>query len=387
MALHLLTSEIRESSLATIFLGPASGPPYTAISFAQPRKDSLTGLIRLDTNHKIIWDKNVIYHTYSNPQGGTELRKSVLDWNPALADVQRQAQVDAYVGSSDGRVIIKNLQTGGSGLLNFSAQELDYWREADFSKAGTVTDKTVVSGGNVFLDGGGQTWFGGGQTGDDIPDELNNPAWPSSSYRFLIQPDYIYKSGSRVRFKFAASASGGDSALNITSPSLAETDPSNPGDIIDTTRRALTFDGSNNKTLSRGETAWTDWLSWETAVGEVFNKNKSYSLTYYSDTTKTGGNFNIRKWIDSTSPIETQKFFWSGTDASISPLDWGLSGEAQTYTDALEEIEVSYCSSGTLISQIYNTGVDDPIYDRITWTETLPAGMDISITQVCQFPS
>ena len=378
-ALHLLTNEIRESSLATIFLGPSSGPPYSAISFGQPKKNSVSGLIVLDSNHNIIWDKAIIYHTYNNPEGGTELRKSVLAWAPTLTDSQRQAQADSYVGSPDGRVIIKNLQTGGSGLLNFSAEEYDHWLETDFSNTGIVTDKTVVSGGNVFLDGGGQTWFVGGQTGDDIPDDNNNPATLSSSYRILIRPEYIFKCGSQVRFKFVASPSGGDSALDITSPSLAETDTTNSRNIIDATRRVLTFGGSNNKTLARGETAWTDWLAWEASVGEVFNKDKTYSLTYYSNTASAGGNFDVRKWIDSTVPLETQEFLWSGTDASTSPLDWGTSGEAQTYLVALEEIEVSYCASGTLTSQIYNTGVDDPIYDTLSWTETLPAGTDIAI--------
>lgn len=378
-SLHLLTNEIRESSLATIFLGPASGPPYNAISFGQPQKSSVTGLIVLDSNHNIIWDKTIIYHTYNNPEGGTELRKSVLSWDATLTDVQRQALVDSYVGSPDGRVIIKNLQVGGSGLLNFSTQEFDHWLETDFSNTGIVTDKTVVSNGNVFLDGGGQTWFVGGQTGDDIPDDSNNPGSSSSSSRILIRPEYIFKCGSQVRFKLAASPSGGDSALDITVPSLAETDTTNSRNIIDATRCLLTFSGNNNKTLARGESIWTDWLAWESAVGEVFNKNKAYSLTYYSDTTKTGGSFDVRKWIDGTVPVETQEFLWNGTDASTSPLDWGASGEAQTYLVGLEEIEVSYCASGTLTSQIYNTGVDNPLYDTISWTETLPAGTDIAI--------
>ncbi len=369
-ALYLLTNEIRESSLATIFLGPASGPSYNAISFGHAKRNSVNGLICLDSNHNIIWDKTIIYHTYNNPEGGAELRKSVLDWDPSLTDSERQEQVDSYVGSSDGRAIIKNLQAGGPGLLTLSAQEYDHWLETDFSNENIVMDKTVVSGGNVFLDGGGQTWFVGGQTGDDIPDNINDPAATVSSYRLLIYKGSLFKSGSRVRIKFAASSSG-TGALNITRASLAETDSGNSRNIVGS---ALTFSDSDSKTLTIGETAWTDWLSWETASGEVFNKDKNYSITYYSDTTQSGGNFCARKWIDNTEPIETQEFLWSGTDASNS-----ASGTAETYLYGAEEIEVSYCSSGTLTSQIYNTGVDNPIYDTIAWNETVPSGTDISI--------
>ena len=375
-ALHLFTRAFRESSLATIFLGPNTGPPYNAICFAQAKRNAASGLIILDSGNNIIWDKAIIYHTYNNPNGGTELHKSILDWNPALTDAERQAQVDLYVNSSGGREIIKNIQSGGAGLLDFSAKEYDYWTETDFFDEGIVTDKVVVSGGNIFLDGGGQTWFIGGQTGDDIPDNINI-SLAASSYRILIDEDSLFKSGSRVRLKFTASPDG---TLNITNPSMAETDSINFKDIVDNTKAAFNFDGgSDSKTLAAGETVWTDWLSWETAVGEVFNKDKNYSITYYSDTGETGGNFCAGKWIDNSDPIETQEILWDGTDASIAPLDWGASGEAQTYMYAVEGIEVSYCSSGTLTSQIYNTGVDNPIYDTITWTEALPTGTDIGI--------
>ena len=376
-ALHLFTREFRESSLATIFLGPGTGPPYNAISFAQAKRNAAGGLIMLDSDDNIIWENVIIYHAYNNPDGGTELRKSVLNWSAGLTDAQRQTQVDGYdVDNADGREIIKNIQAGGSGLLDFSADEYDHWLETDFSDSGIVTDKVVVSGGNVFLDGGGQTWFVGSQTGDDIPDNISI-SLAASSYRILIDEDSLFKSGSRVRLKFVASPDG---PLNITRPSLAETDSTNSKDIVDNTKVAFSFDGgSDSKTLAAGESAWTDELSWETAVGEVFNKDKNYTITYYCDTGETGGNFYARKWIDNTDPVETQEFLWTGTDASTSPLDWGTSGTTETYTYAVEEIEVSYCSSGILTSQIYNTGVNNPIYDTITWTEILPTGTDISI--------
>ena len=377
-ALHLFTREIRESSLATIFLGPSTASSYNAISFGKAERNSTSGLIMLDSDNNIIWEKAIIYNTYNNPNAGTELRKSVLNWDSGLTDLQRQAQVDSYVNSSSGREIIKNLQTGGAGLLDFSAEEYDHWTETDFFNEGIVTDKVVVSGGNVFLDGGGETWFIGGQTGDDIPDNINDPSATGSSYRILISSDSLFKSGSRVRLKFVASPTG-TGALNITRPALAETDSINFRNIVDAARSSLFFSSSASKTLAIGETAWTDWLSWETAVGEVFNKDKNYSITYYSDTGETSGNFCTRKWIDNTDPIETQEILWDGTDASIFPLDWGASGTAQTYLYAVEGIDVSYCSSGTLTSQIYNTGVDNPVYDTISWVETLPAGTDISI--------
>jgi len=375
IALHLFTREIRESSLATIFLGPSTASSYNAISFGQAKRNSTSGLIMLDSGNNIIWEKVIIYHTYNNPNAGTELRKSVLNWNSGLTDVQRQAQIDSYdVNSSSGREIIKNVQTGGAGLLDFSAEEYDHWTETDFFDAGIVTDRVVVSGGNVFLDGSGQTWFVGGQTGDYTPDNITISPAGASSYRILINSDSLFKSGSRVRLKFVASPSG---TLNITRPSLAETDSTNNRNIVDDTRSTLTFNSSASKTLAVSESAWTDWLLWETGSRGVFSKDRSYSITYYTDTTQTGANFYARKWIDALSA--TQEFFLDGTDASTSPLDWGASGTAQTYLYAVEGIEVSYCSSGTLISQIYNTGVDDPVYDTLTWTETLPTGTDISI--------
>lgn len=93
--------EIRLSDGNKMFFYPVTAGTYTAISFPQAIPDS-NGFLSL-SGGSIAWNKTVVYHVYDyGGTGPTELRKTVFNYNSALTNAQRQAQLNQVVQDGNG---------------------------------------------------------------------------------------------------------------------------------------------------------------------------------------------------------------------------------------------------------------------------------------------
>ena len=100
-AMERIKSELRLSSLDCICYYPAGLGPYTAMSFPMARDDDGDGLIELDSNGKVIWDKTMVYHVWSSSPN--QLRLTVFDpRDNSLTDAQRQEQLNSVVANGKG---------------------------------------------------------------------------------------------------------------------------------------------------------------------------------------------------------------------------------------------------------------------------------------------
>ena len=100
-AMERIKAELRLSSLDHICYYPAGIGPYTAMSFPMARDDDGDGLIELDGNGKVIWDKTMVYHVWSSSPN--QLRLTVFDpRDNSLTDAQRQEQLNSVVVNGNG---------------------------------------------------------------------------------------------------------------------------------------------------------------------------------------------------------------------------------------------------------------------------------------------
>ncbi len=116
-----LKADLRLSAQDKIVFYPEGPGPYTAISFPIARDDDHDGLIELDAEGKIIWDKTLIYHVWSS----TPNRLLLTTFDPrdnSLTDAQRQEQLNQVVAAGHGgstyngahaktRILFQNLFT------------------------------------------------------------------------------------------------------------------------------------------------------------------------------------------------------------------------------------------------------------------------------------
>jgi type II secretory pathway pseudopilin PulG len=110
-ALETIKKDLRLSSLTYIAFYPPGAEPYTAISLPVAETGS-NGLYPLNANGNIVWGKTVIYHPYSETDGTTTLRRTVIDpRDNTLTDDERETQL-ANIVTSGGEGAGQETDTG-----------------------------------------------------------------------------------------------------------------------------------------------------------------------------------------------------------------------------------------------------------------------------------
>jgi len=96
-----LQRELRKSDMQQIIYYPGSSMSHTAVSFPVAIDDDGDGYIELtggSTTAKIIWDQNVIYHTYDNTETEkVELRRTTFSPRIDMTRAEYQTQLDNVV--------------------------------------------------------------------------------------------------------------------------------------------------------------------------------------------------------------------------------------------------------------------------------------------------
>jgi len=101
----------------------------------------------------------------------------------------------------------------------------------------------------------------------------------SMTYRILIHSTHIPISGNKIRIRFSAvDPPTSYSGFNITKAYIAEVDPNDERDIIDSTKTNITFNNGQDSTglIPPGEFIWSDIIDFD------FNQSKNYSVTFHS---------------------------------------------------------------------------------------------------------
>ena len=204
-AMETVKDDLRLSSLTYISFYPSDAYPYTAISVPVAEIDA-NGLLTLNSDGDIDWDKTVVYHMYSNGDGTQNLRRTVIDpRNNSLSENERYTQMENIVNSGVGSV---NATTDTEFLVNASsftisslAPVIDFYDES-----GTpVRDGKVIFG-----------WAKLGPGDHTIKFEITGKNESSSGYDIGIDSIIIEPSGSVREAEYYASAYAPSGALTVS---------------------------------------------------------------------------------------------------------------------------------------------------------------------------
>ena len=101
-ALETMKSDLRLSSLSYMSFYPDGSEPYTAISLPVAETDA-NGFFTLNSNDEVDWDKTVVYHMFTEGDGSTTLRRTVLNGRDnTLTEEERYAELQTVVTTGTG---------------------------------------------------------------------------------------------------------------------------------------------------------------------------------------------------------------------------------------------------------------------------------------------
>ncbi len=102
VAMGWLKHDMRLSAMERMVFYPPGPGPYSAVSFPMARDNDGDGLVELDADGKIVWDKTVIYHVWSNAP--SQLRMTSFEpRDNSLTAAQMQDQIARVVLDGGGQ--------------------------------------------------------------------------------------------------------------------------------------------------------------------------------------------------------------------------------------------------------------------------------------------
>ena len=247
----------------------------------------------------------------------------------------------------------------------------DEWIETNFhrcSPSNTLIDYSDTDGDGgaagtrdyiVRLSGYGETWNVLEQAGEAASEQAVNISGSGTgrNYRNVISYQITDTGGSAVRFKLKNCSATYD--LPIESAVLFERSDGQDGE--ESTKKIITFSGNNSVTIPRGSYLWSDWINMLDI--NDFNKDEDYLISFFVSGSSSLG---MSSW---QGPGGAPHSYYIESDTDYSEAaDWSDSALESDTIYALESIEVSYYSSGTLTSSIYDTQLDNPSYSTFSWS-------------------
>lgn len=182
-AVESVKAHVRLSSLDKMFYNPAGPGPYVALSMPQARDSDGNGALELDSDHRIIWDRTLVYHAWDSAP--PQLRLTTFDpRDNSLTDAQRQAQLDAVVDAGHGG----STHNGENASTRVVFQNLFAWR---LSPRGITLDtyaeevgrETSPSLGSILLEPGPHTF-----TFEVVGKHTNSSGYNIGIDRMVVSP-------------------------------------------------------------------------------------------------------------------------------------------------------------------------------------------------------
>lgn len=277
----------------------------------------------------------------------------------------------------------------------------DRWYETTFLDG--ISNNVIVEFGNtdgrggtsgseewlVRLEGNGKTWDSATQTKTSAPATL---AWGlgggDTTYRTLVMSNYTVSNGMKLSIKLRA---GNSDPLIVQSAHIIQRDDSGLGSADDGSSNMpnipITFNNchldprnqgqaalpatttGNDVTIPAGCYVWSNWIQLYDNIGANFNfeKTQDYFISFYTPLAAAPASMSY--WQDITSSPKTHSYTRVGKwdDVRI----WGGGGTADVSIYGIEEVDVTYVNTGTFISQIFDTGVEDPSYGTMKWSSVI----------------
>jgi len=153
-AMEWLRADLRLTSMDKVFFHPEGPGPYVAVSFPMARDDDGDGVVELDENDHIIWDRTVIYHRWDAVPN--QLRITVFDpRDNSLTDEQRQEQLESVVIHGNGDYTYNSGNASTMALFENLFEWAIYAKAAVFDAySPIVTRAKDVALGSILLDNG-----------------------------------------------------------------------------------------------------------------------------------------------------------------------------------------------------------------------------------------
>ncbi|MDD5680062.1 MAG: hypothetical protein PHI59_02345, partial [Candidatus Omnitrophica bacterium] len=244
-------------------------------------------------------------------------------------------------------------------------------------------DKYQTSGSEEYilrLEGYDVTWDAykqARQGGSTSP--AGDESIADKTYRVILSDKYLQYNGMMVRVKFRAHES---QQLKIQSAYIVQQGGGAGDDPYDGSLQMrytpITFDGGlSDVIISANTTEWSDWIQMEDTETPAnplsLDKANSYLITFYvQDLT------GLVYWEDTNTNDDPMCYARDGSSPA-GEVNWptGISGERRIY--AVEEVEVSYMNEGNFISQIFDTGIENPAFTKLQYTAIANGDASLSI--------
>jgi len=253
----------------------------------------------------------------------------------------------------------------------------DVWRKSNFDlgsadrviveysdRNGVFDGGTGVSDTIVRLEGGGEIWDSTEQAGAQQR-FLYAPPAGGITYRNVIFGSYIHEDGRLLRIKFSAGSTPLDIEAAYICKRKEKQDPADTPQDGEAPSCVITFNGgSPTVTIAQDDYIWSDWID----LGGNTDKTNDYMISLYIPQ-HNGSQYSIPYYEDAN---------WNGTSEAASSycreggdytsdLIWGNSGTPDGKIYVTEAVEATYVDSGSYTSEVYDTALSDPNYNRIKW--------------------
>jgi hypothetical protein len=243
---------------------------------------------------------------------------------------------------------------------NFATCSPDYTFVEYSSRTGDGAEAAGNSDYLARLAGFGDSWSALAQTGaaGKTSETVNIAGSEGIIFRDVVLSKDIEVEGRAARITFD-NMSGSD--LNIDYASIMARS-SGPDGEADSLKRITFYDagGGESVTIPAATSVNSDWIDVSN-----FNREKDYLVTAHLSL--SAGSHTVSGYV-ALDTASVHSYVLEGDAEDAGNAAW--TGKAYTTKNAiymLDSIDASYFSGGTLTSQIYDTGIADPAYDKLRW--------------------
>lgn len=298
---------------------------------------------------------------------------------------------EASISSSSGQTAVNEEMItygvwNGNRHLEFRAAapddfiELDFyydqWIETNFAtcsphnvriqysnRTGDGSEQVGINDCTTRLEGFGDSWSALDQTGAAAKStqQITVSGTDGIIFRNLILDRSIAVEGRAIKITFDNVSSN---AMHIDYAFIMEHAGGPDGD--GSTIKLIKFNGNTEVTVPASGNKESDWID----IND-FTRYEDYVLTFHvSNTSFPPGTHDISGWTVNDGSVYS--YIREGDITAAMDTAWS-SQPPGTYTPtdiiyAVESIDASYLSEGTLTSQIYDTQVADPVYGTVAWS-------------------
>lgn len=289
--------------------------------------------------------------------------------------------MSAFSGSWGGNYHVEYQSTAAGDYFSLPAY-YDLWLESNFDQM--THNSTAVYGPDPNLSVATRedqsllpAWKAQTQT-SDITGGLEYQSTSVETIRSVINGAQIQRQGNMMRIKFSAGSSG--SGLQISGACFGIGDPATGSFIGGTTPLyfsnsplpigsqdpvgVITSSGPLDAVIPPNNYIWTNWFPCSIVSPDPYD----YLVSFVT----TSGSV-AATWTHATGT--TQSFVVNGNHLNEPSLS-----SPNTYSQLIGVEQVAtWIAQGTATSQIYDTKMDNPIFNQISWVSTLPGASTVSI--------